>query len=420
MSPGDGTVFSLVWVVGCLIACMIVLRRPAIPVSSVTVFGVALLLRAVPLVLFQLPPDAAVQFDIESYRIVGHLLRSGQDVYGHTTRHPYLPLQMYAIAAASRVAERSAVPFELLVKLPAAMADAVIPIVISRWVTPSVSRARATRAALAYAANPISIFVACVHGQFDSVPLLFMMMSLVLLRRGTAPPRVVARAGVLLGLAVLDKTWPVIVVPLAVTRVRGWRARSLLIGSAALVLVAGTSLYCVLLDVGPGPLLDSVRTYTGLGDIWGYPLLLSRARHLLSWVGALREWVVPVEPVILGAGLVAATILAVPMPLEEGGALVLFAFYVFTYGWGSHYLTWIVPFLLLAGRAAVASGYLVGATATTLIFFYGYGGITFGLLRCVGLDSPFIRYAFMVPVPLWILCLVCLLVFVRQSRLRSE
>jgi hypothetical protein len=417
MSLGDASVLSFTWVVGCLIACVICLRRPPTPVSAVALGGVALLLRVVPLVLFRLPADAGVQFDIESYRIVGHLLRTGQDVYSHTSRHPYLPLQMYVIAAASWAAERSAVSFELLVKLPAAMADALIPIVISRWVTPTVSRARAAHAALAYATNPLSIFAVCVHGQFDSLPLLFVMLSLVLLRSRVAPPRVVMTAGVLFGLAVLEKTWPVLILPLAVSHVDGWRSRLLLMMSAALVLVAGTSVYCALVGASPGPLLDTVRGYSGLRDSWGYPLLLNRFGHVIKWIEVLREWIVPVEPFILAAALIVATILAVPMSVEQGGVLVLFAFYAFTYGWGAHYLTWIVPFLLLAGQGAVSLGYLIGATVTTMVLFYGYGGISFGLLRDLRLDSPIIRFAFVIPVPLWILCLVGLLVFVRR---RSE
>lgn len=52
-----------------------------------------------------MPAGAFAHFDTESFRIVGELLGSGRDVYSHTTRHPYLPLELYIIWGARWLAD---------------------------------------------------------------------------------------------------------------------------------------------------------------------------------------------------------------------------------------------------------------------------------------------------------------------------
>ena len=143
MDASTSTLFTLVWLLLCGVACAAVafvpdrlsaagrLRRYA--ASPLLLVAVAFIIRLVPAVAVKLTPDALIRFDIDSYRIVGSLLRSGQSIYTDPTRHPYLPFEAYAMGGASWLSYHTGDPFTLIVKLPAILADALIPAVLLAW-----------------------------------------------------------------------------------------------------------------------------------------------------------------------------------------------------------------------------------------------------------------------------------------------
>jgi hypothetical protein len=98
-------------IVGCAVAfaCFYLRIKPVQPALVVLVVG-ALWVRWFFIALFD-EANGDLLYDATSYRIVGDLVRSGDDVYAATNRHPYLPFQMYFMGMASWLDAHTAFPF---------------------------------------------------------------------------------------------------------------------------------------------------------------------------------------------------------------------------------------------------------------------------------------------------------------------
>jgi len=419
MAAETATLFSFWWLVGCTILCALAFAIPAkgieaaclrlrLPLPMLVVM-LALAVRLVPAVAFKLAPGALVNFDIDSYRIVGNLLRSGQDVYSEPARYPYLPFQMYFSAAASWLASHNAGPFDLLVKLPQILADAAIPALLLTFRGKGVTRERAVGAAAIYAVNPLSTLVVSVHGQFDSIPAFFALLAVWTVTRRRASLLTALMAGAALGLGILAKSWPVILVPIVAWQLPAWRERAMTAAMAAAIPLAGLLTYAVALGVSLRPALDAVRTYSGFRGAWGYPLLLNKAvAHNLVVSSDFRDWTDLHRIAILAGSIAVATLLVLRREAVFAATVAIFAFYVMTPGWGYHYLVWALPFVLIGTARPLAAAYLGLATATVFTIFYWFGGVYFGVFNYFSAGDWIVRWSWATPIPIWVYCVAML------------
>jgi hypothetical protein len=154
-------------------------------------------------------------YDIfDAYRVVGNQLRLGGDIYtgasNGLSNYPPLIYWQWASAAAM-VPTGNPQLFAFIVRVPywvcdAAVAPILLALIKERW---------RVRAAWLYALNPITIAVATLHGQFDAMPALAVLLAVAWL--GTRP-RAAAYA---LGVGVALKTWPGYFLPVFL----GWLKR---------------------------------------------------------------------------------------------------------------------------------------------------------------------------------------------------
>lgn len=225
MSDQASLDFTAGWFAVCGLLCAAALfgpeswfrHVPSRPVHRAgALFVVALVLRLVPAAALQLPEDPLIWFDMDSYRLVGDLVRAGEDVYSRPDRYPYLPFQMHWMAAAGWLGDAGVVPFLLAAKFPQPVADAAIACVVAAWT--GWTAAQRLRGGLVYALNPMTPITAAIHGQFDSVPTFFLLLAVFSLRHEPAGDRRAALAGLAVGFAVLSKTWPVFTAAVAVAR----------------------------------------------------------------------------------------------------------------------------------------------------------------------------------------------------------
>ncbi len=413
MGADSATLFTLAWLglcAGATAALCVVRpalldrwlgeRRAALPVA---IFAAAFVVRLVPAVALKLSPEAFVNWDLDSFRIVGHMVRSGEDVYSQPDRYPYLPAQLYISGAASWLASNAAAPFTLLVKLPAIAADAAIPLLILAWRGPYLSPRRANWAAAAYVFNPLSITVVSIHGQFDSIPLLLVLAALLPLRSRPSARRTAVIAGLLFGAAVLAKTWPLMLLPIAAWQLRNWTSRGIFVACAAIAPLAGLALYAAITGTSPNEAIDAARQYNGFRGVYGYPLALSKlANKDVLNAAALRDWADTHRMAILILGTGAATIISLRQPLSTAAATVVLAFYVFTPGWGYHYLVWALPFVLLGLPRLASATYLALTALTVFVVYYWFGGVYFGAFSYFDASSAMVRYRWLTPVPIWL------------------
>jgi hypothetical protein len=323
-------------------------------------------------------PFGDFAYDAESYRIVADLVRSGKDVYANTDRHPYLPFHMYIFAAADWLADHAVVGFFSWARLPNIAADLGITALIYRG---SLRLGRSASAAFwlafLWAVNPISILTSVIHGQFDSVPLFFTLLAYYMLRFRRQDIWGPALGGLSMGLAVVDKSWPVLFVPvllLVAPRVRDKLAYLVAVAAVPLIL---TGVYYSLYS----PSLETIETrvldYNAVSGRWGYGLLFGISRSTpaswIEWTQAhgrdLTLWVIAV----VGAFVV---------PRREamaGCAALVAAFYAATSGFGSQYLVWIVPLALMAGETTMLAIYSLFAVSALFILYWGTGGLAYKL-----------------------------------------
>ncbi len=206
--------------------------------------------------------------------------------------------------------------------------------------------------AFQYACTPIAILVSSVHGQMEPLCLLLALGAFLAIR-SKLTPRVVL-AGVLIGLAISVKTWPVIFLPALLIALPSWRARlRLLLSSAAVGLVL---LLTMPLTVGtPFRELPAVVAamvgYSPAGGGWGwssvvfafFPYTYESFENSTLWavlgrVGSIGTlllvavaiwWWRRASPIVI-AGVAAST------------------FQVVTAGHGAQYLLWAAPFTTLS------------------------------------------------------------------------
>ena len=303
--------------------------------------------------------------DVERYQRVGrHLIDVSWNPYETARLYPYPPGWAAAEAGAEWLDRRGLVSFPIGVKLPVLFADLLL-------VAALVAAGRAGRAppaaAWIYAAHPVSVLITGVHGQFDSIALLFVVLALGALSRGRRDVSALSLAA-----AIATKSFPVVLLPfLALGGGASWRQAAryggLAPGSVALLLLP--------FALADHPALRrELLAYSGIAD-FGWTGLVRG----LSWLASgdlarseARFWPaasVASKALFLGAWSVLVVAVRrgrIVLTPERACLATLLAFHVLYGLQSAQYLLWVVPLgVLRPGRAltmhaAAATAGLVG------------------------------------------------------------
>ena len=178
-------------------------------------------------------------------------------------RWSYLPVYDFVLAGAYWAHIHLHVSWLLTARLPSIACDVGVTVLVGTVAGAAGERAELRR--FQYACNPLAILVSAVHGQVDPACLLFSMAAFaVVLRAGPQlSGRGAATAGLLLGLGIGAKTWPVLFGPallLALPSVRRrWQFAAATAGTVALLFVSMP--LTVGTPVGKLPALFKIMTY---------------------------------------------------------------------------------------------------------------------------------------------------------------
>ena len=357
------------WAIGWLLlvtAGFLLVRRPpgrATRFSLPLILLVAALARLLPAVW--LPVGAG--YDIESYRLVTDALLDGREVYTSVLgRHPYLPFQMYVMGAMAYLSQWTGLPYVVAVKLPAVAADVALTALIYRAVRDTGGRQWAAYAALLYALNPVSLLVTAYHGQFESVTLLLLVLSWWLWERR----RATGSAGAL-GFAILNKTWPVVILPVIFLRLRNWRGRIvytlIALGIPVLFVVA----YLALFSADPTPMLRRALTHRGVAGYWGPGAVLYPAAAAWPGLQPAADLLFALRNGLLLIGVLASLWWTRRQSALDALLTLLLVMFVVTVGFGIQWLVWPVPFALLAGEYRRLRIYSLAATLMLAVHLFG-------------------------------------------------
>lgn len=336
------------------------LKRPLL-----FVILVALLVRLVPLLL--LPVGAG--YDIDSFRLVSDAFLKGEEVYTSAARgrHPYLPMQMYITGFTAYLSTITPLPFIIWLKLPSVLADILITSIIfrafRRW---GESEPKAVLAALLFAINPISVLVSSYHGQFDSIPVLLLILAWYTWHFGEH----IKRSATFLGFAVLDKTWPIIFFPIIFIRLPDHRRRLLYTLISFGIPILFTAAYVLFYASDPVPMLRRALTHAGVPGYWGLSVL----------------------PYVLGGRFDPQQIMQMIFPFQRGILLlagvftlwwtrrqndldalltIMLAIFSVTLGIGIQWLIWPVAFAIVAREERWLKWYTIAGTLMMFVHLYG-------------------------------------------------
>ncbi len=337
------------------------LSRASWPVVAV----VAVVVRLLP--ALWLPVGAG--YDIESFKLVTDALLAGQEVYTSVLgRHPYLPLQMYLMGGTAWLGDLVGLPYVVSIKLPAVLADGAIAALI----TTSLSRdgrrpASAAAFGLLYALNPISLLVTSYHGQFEAITLLLLVLAWRSWRFG----RHAAWSATALGLAILNKTWPVILLPVFWIRQRSWRDRILYATLALGIPLAGILFYLVVFEASPVPMLRRALTHRGVAGYWGPGAIIDPLTAIYTAGRPLFDTLVALRNVLLAGAAVLALWITRRDSALDAILTVILSIFMITVGFGIQWLVWPVPFALLAREEGWTKAYSVAGAFMLLVHLYG-------------------------------------------------
>ena len=233
-----------------LLFCLAYLRRWSVPVLTAAAVTVGTRLLMMGLSNGHTPRDMAAYF-----QTAGKLVAAGRDPLTQQPRFQwnFLPLMPYVFA----VEQHLGLTWELAGKVAPIAADVAITLLLGRLALGP----DAGRVPLLYALCPVPILVTGLHGQVETVSLAFGLGGLLLARR----QRTVG-SGVLLGLAVATKTWPVLLARTAA----GDPSRA-----AAAVIAAVLLSIPLFLHDSLQAALTVLTNYRSFSGVWGWTGILN-------------------------------------------------------------------------------------------------------------------------------------------------
>ena len=406
---------SLAWIgvlTGLMLAAaMLPLPKTARPVAIVVV--VALIARALPLIVFRAPPGSFV-IDIRNYALVADAVLAHHDPYAidgpfGLYPHPYLPFQMYVFAAAARIAEVYHLPFFIGARLPQVVADAAIAALIVKIASRTLATpSQAFRYGLIYALCPLSVFITAYHGQFDAISVALALGAVYALIAGEVTVRSVAISAALLGFAILDKSWPLILLPVLLFHIAGLRERLL---HAAISLAIPALATLVYVATFPGSLALIRQRISGYRapEFDGQTAVLGHLANRFESLRPVLRWDVDHGGIVLAVALVITAVIVIPRRdlLTSCLAMTLAFLAATTIGGGNHQL-WILPFALLAGSRWLLAAWLAVSLVTSLAVGYLACALFCGALVYSWGDSLLVN-AWWLSIAQWLLVVVWLI-----------
>jgi len=322
--------------------------------------------------LVRLIPNALLagnsNYDIDSFQLTAEVVASGGDVYTNTetqSRHPYLPMQMYALDAAYRLAARLGWPFPFTFRLLPLTIDAIFALWLFMLLKKQISEEKAFRWGMVYALNPVTIFISACQGQFDALPTMLTFAALL------SVPGSPWKTGSFLGLGILNKSWPVLAWPQIMSNVGSWRKRIIVtIFMGAIPLIA-IGLYAWRLQVNPLSSLQKAISYNwGIG-IWGYTYFVQMAMMRFPGWPQSWGWFVKISRFITLGILAWIWITRTRFQSPVRGFLgILLGFFALGHAFSIQYLLWPVAFAVYLQEEKWLARYFISASAYMFLVYY--------------------------------------------------
>jgi len=303
--------------------------------------------------------------DVYAYeRFFGWSQYLGVDLYQAAWDFNHPPSLLHFFRILGWVTNPAGPWFPFWLRVPAILAD-----VGSVWIVLQILRARLNQASvrmalLMFAAAPALILISGFHGNTDSVMLVFLLLSVLLVEK-----RYTSLAGVAFGLSLCFKVVPVITLPVIYLYLADRRRRIAFLGVAGFTTLLAWSPYLL---QSPATVLRHVFGYSSYYGHWGISYLALQLAGAVPQLAFLNNFLQR-----YGAYLLLASIPLLSVHLHRAGAplyaqvgLVFFYFLSLSTGFGVQYLAWIVPWTV--GLGAIPTAIFYAASGAFLFLVYNY------------------------------------------------
>jgi hypothetical protein len=326
-------------------------REGPLPASLRDIIIVLVVAWAARLLFLLIIPAAAHSFDASSWQYVAKLLDLGVNPYKATTLLNWPPLWMQLIFCISKIAVFVHAPFFRVLQIFLMLIESAVIVQLYKLIREIVPAANARNIILVgIALNPIAILLICQHCNFDVLVALWLILfarNLIAYNRTNDPGHWLG-ACLFLGLGILTKTVPLILIPMLAGGFRQVTPLLRLVGSF-LVLAPVTLGMGIIYVLAPADVTAKVLGYRAIGNnisYYGIPnfLHIIRADHF-QFIHHLMFY-----------GLLAISIVVTwnlfwrRQPEDKETvllmALILAAISTLGPGWGPQYIYWFLPFLV--------------------------------------------------------------------------
>lgn len=185
---------------------------------------------------------------------------------------------------------------------------------------------------LLYALNPITIICSNIHGQFDVIPIFFLLAGIYLFTRHKE-----IKSMFMISFAIFTKTWPILFIIPIFSRLKNKLLFLLIIVIPFIsVLFHWWYFKTPLFDI-----LIPIKNYRGVYGYWGIGniLILFLPKIDASIIQFLRR--------IFFIALFIYSFYPSNKNIIKNILMIMFFFFTFTLTFGSQWLAWIVPFIIL-------------------------------------------------------------------------
>jgi len=361
------TIINLIWILGCASVFFYLLKsQRRLPGNLVVMVVVALFIRVIPALLM---PNGA-NYEMSVFREAADIFRRGDSIYLVRVAHPYLPLQIYWYSLAVWLTENVGLFFVFWLKSLNIVADVLITSIIFIGLSRFASQEIAHKASWLYVFNPITILVAAYQGQFDAVPLFFIMLAWYFFEKSKNANKDFIGTAWSTGVAILSKTWPFILVPIVFLRLGAWRQRVQFMVVVSFPPLLGIILFELLFPGSWQAMLRRAMRAGAISGWWGYSSLLSGWLLLTNSGQGLFDWVSTYGKYIGYFAGFATVWLTRKRPLFVSLLLTILVMDTAVPNLGLQSLSWIVPIALIVGRYNALGWFVLGALVHMLISYW--------------------------------------------------
>jgi len=290
--------------------------------------------------------------------------------YNNTFNNP--PFMIHVLRALDWLATRSGLPFPFWLRLTSTLADVGTIAVMVQVVPKFTSPARATLLLVLLAACPIAIIISGYHGSTASEMVFLVVLSVYLLGNLNR----LWLAAVVFGLALSVKVSPLMLAPALFLYLPDLKSRVKYFGAAAAVFLVGSMPYLL---QEPRIIIKDVFGYNSIYGNWGWTSLMVWLYPEAPQFARFPFEVTGIHSVFAAIGkwtmLAIIVVTSVLMnrqkpkpPLFLQCSFIMTIFLALTPGFGSQYVMWLMPWVVILGLWPTIVYYAAGSLYTLMMY----------------------------------------------------